>query len=911
MRNNLENGFYMSDKKDELHNLILDSLSDDPLKLKLLCIFGKYYRASNDNRYFIKCYGKTVPLIELMGNLMTLSGVFLYAKFNKWRTETGAHPTDKERPNALYLKRLLAGIQNTNKYFGQTSGPASPGQVSSGLRVLRALDGLYNNSDMNFSVIKYLIINSQIEAGFNFQGCGGLSKLIGFPSEESFRVTCSSDVFKKDGQNLAAAFNHVSILRSDTDLAKTIDNSDKYDIEEISPAFEAVFKSLKFMERVRLEIDSEGNVDFIETTSKGEEKIPSYGVLRIFETDDNGKIDVYKHKLNSEIDFSKVSEGKINFFILEKIEYLSDTTKINAAVKLLYQSFDQSPDANNSVSVYFSEKEGFKTELKDCAFRISPGKSAADYFKRICGYLPSMRSSTRGIITANFLYFNVLAPSIVDAIDINLEAKKQILINFVKEEEALFKESLEPALESIFKTLEHNKHGEEWKDKIKKLCDYISDERHRDVNEEYNFCTVIDWDALILRILIYEGPSEILKTMLCSRDVYGDNDWINIENTCKKIIAGLEMRFIDQDFEACKVEAKQKEYYEKIIKPKIKELRKYDYPEKYFYKMQCKMLAQSYIDAIINELTNGAEKGQNELAGNGIQDKLEILKTYIEKEEYHKTYKVFLETIRAFLSFYAGILESWSSRMRYDIVRSVSKLNSQEIEEYRTEIEIKFLEGVNEENTKISKIFCDAPNKENAVEQALIELWNFAKQSEDTRHYEAVLGRAPINADKLAKIFKVNDGNRKIIFIDKEDIPFEKAKNGKRIMGYLGDVMRFLAGEDEYEDLSDKSNENSRDRYKDDVKKVVYPQVVTYAKKREDSDSTHCLIMKHSEVLAIWHKSGVQILTEFKYDLNHSFYALPNLNSIEPEWWVNPILVSCSKFDGALRKASIDKESAL
>jgi hypothetical protein len=33
---------------------------------------------------------------------------------------------------------------------------------------------------------------------------------------------------------------------------------------------------------------------------------------------------------------------------------------------------------------------------------------------------------------------------------------------------------------------------------------------------------------------------------------------------------------------------------------------------------------------------------------------------------------------------------------------------------------------------------------------------------------------------------------------------------------------------------------------------------------------------------------------------------MPNLNRIETEWWVNPILISCYEFDEKVRKASAD-----
>jgi len=885
----------MSEKKFDylqLYKLVQDSLSGDKVKARCVLENNQYVLKNEFYKDFEKCCKKQVLLIKWMGNLMTLSGAFLYAKFNQWRTETGAHPTDKERPNALYLKRLLAGVQSTNAYFKK---------ASSGLRILRVLDGLYDNFDMNFLVIKYFITNLQIDMGFNFQGKGGLSQLIGFPDEKSLRLTCSSDEFEKNGQNLAEAFNFVSVCRGDPDLNRSKD-SGKYPIGNILLAFNDVFKTMEFMKRVKLDIDSEGNVNFIETTSNGEEKyIPSHGVVKIFETVETENIKhtgVYK----SGMDIPK--KINIGFYLLEKIEYLQDTSKINAAVKLLYQSFDE----NDSVSVYFSENDGLEPE--DCNFSISQEKSAADYFKRVTGYLPGMQSSApffRGMITAHYRYFNILAPSIVDAIDKDIDVKQRILIKFVKEEETLFKDALEPA----FKILESagiEKFPDKWEEKIDKLCDYISNDPLLEGNE-FHFRTVVDWDALLLRILIYEGPSEILKTvLLCEKKDYEIKDKDIVENTCKKIIAGLEMRYIDEIFEVREVAKEQEKYYEKI-KEKLDKLKDY-YPKnkKYIWKMQCKVLAQSYIDTIISKLTiiNEEDEDKNstdKFAENSIQDTLEIFEVYKEEKAYSKAYRVFLETIKTFLSFYAGIRESCDLRISYEFEKSALRLSSEKIYNNQSEIENIFFESVGEKNSELSKLFNDKSDEADAVECALKELWNFAKMSpEEIKYYKAVLGRAPINAEKLAKVFNVNEEKIRFIHNEKE-YNFEKAKECGVIIECLENIIRFLAGE---KDNHDKSN---RMDYKEYVKMVVYPQIVTFAKKHEDSDANKCLIMNHSGMLADWHKSGVQILTEFKYT-NNSYYVLPNINSIDTEWWVEPILVSCDRFDEMIRKTSVYKESS-
>jgi len=423
---------------------------------------------------------------------------------------------------------------------------------------------------------------------------------------------------------------------------------------------------------------------------------------------------------------------------------------------------------------------------------------------------------------------------------------------------------------------------------------------------------LIDWDTLIARILIYEGPSEIVKTILLHDKVYHETkDKEQIEKVCDQIIAGLEMRYIDNIFDACTVSQKQKDNYA-FFKPSIDNFKKL-FPGDYAAKMECKALAQSYIDTIVNTLTkidkNDSNIANNKFAENSIQDTLEILKTYKSEKNSINADKAFLRTIKAFLSFYAGIFKNCRSRMSYEFEKSASILSPKEVERWQVKIEEDFFSGVTEKAKELSVKF----NEENAVEQALKELWKFADMPpDDERYYYVVLARAPINFAKLTKIFNVvggeNKTNENIIFTENgsEDVDFEQAVENGTIIEYLEKIVRFLAGDDlsnsnTKEKNCDKSNYTG---YKEYAKRVVYPQIVTYAKHREDCDANDCLIMDHTGAFASWHDREVQILTEFKYKINHSYYVMPNLNRIETEWWVDPILISCYEFDEEVRKAS-------
>jgi len=396
----------------------------------------------------------------------------------------------------------------------------------------------------------------------------------------------------------------------------------------------------------------------------------------------------------------------------------------------------------------------------------------------------------------------------------------------------------------------------------------------------------------------------MLKAALLHDKIYrSPTDQERIERVCDMIISGLEMRYIDHAFEAVDVSKEQKNNYEKF-RSRVDDLKKL-FPDDFTAKMECKALAQSYIDTFIKTLTK-IEKRKDETVNNkfavhSIQDTIEILNSYKFERHSASAERAFLQTIVAFLSFYAGIFSCCRSQMKYEFEKSTAILCPKEIKIHQDKIKDEFFIGVAGKAAELAKKIQNG----NAIEEILKELFRFATKVADEGYYNAVLARPPVNAVRLGRIFR--EVNGEIIFIDSkgEFCDFAHAVNNGVLIKYLYDITNFLSGE-EPDDMRRKENYDKSNyaAYKEHAKRVVYPQIVVFSKHREDGDSNDCLIMDHSGAFAGWHDGEVQILTEFKYKINHAYYALPNINRIETEWWVDPLMVSCYKFDEEIRKAT-------
>ena len=58
--------------------------------------------------------------------------------------------------------------------------------------------------------------------------------------------------------------------------------------------------------------------------------------------------------------------------------------------------------------------------------------------------------------------------------------------------------------------------------------------------------------------------------------------------------------------------------------------------------------------------------------------------------------------------------------------------------------------------------------------------------------------------------------------------------------------------------------------------------------------------------------SEVKILSEWDYDINEKYYCIPNIDSSNKRWWIEPFLISCKKYDeliyGDLKKNKENEE---
>ena len=76
----------------------------------------------------------------------------------------------------------------------------------------------------------------------------------------------------------------------------------------------------------------------------------------------------------------------------------------------------------------------------------------------------------------------------------------------------------------------------------------------------------------------------------------------------------------------------------------------------------------------------------------------------------------------------------------------------------------------------------------------------------------------------------------------------------------------------------------------------IYPYVVRYTVKSENRDgyniNNFSVFVTDDNIT-----SEIKILSEWDYDINEKYYCIPNKDSSNKRWWIEPFLISCKRYD--------------
>lgn len=410
----------------------------------------------------------------------------------------------------------------------------------------------------------------------------------------------------------------------------------------------------------------------------------------------------------------------------------------------------------------------------------------------------------------------------------------------------------------------------------------------------------INWDDVFTILMIEEGPSELLEFIL-------DSDGFYFE----RILRNLEVRYNKSGFA---LEVKEK--YEEAQDMELGMVKKYATDNLAFVKnldsINKTFMAKSIIDGLAilesNAKTNNAHFVESLPMRIKTLDKI-IAKPDSAMSKALKINKVLEKTFRYIIPFYEGIIayQFAKDESLSDFITKGVSLDMLDKNHQRTVCENAFFEAASkskeaiarlplgrlvEEFRKLTSVFVENKGGRTSI-------------SEKGKALKRAIGRNYICSYKtFENIIRFNKEDLADIVIDhlpdditsfinneKHDKPEALVANVVLFNKFLlkvKELLYYFIYNEDYQREMILGQQISYD--------PIYPYVVRYTVKSENRDGYN--INNFSVFLTDDNTaSEIKILSEWNYDINEKYYCIPNLDSSNKRWWIEPFLISCKRYD--------------
>ena len=439
----------------------------------------------------------------------------------------------------------------------------------------------------------------------------------------------------------------------------------------------------------------------------------------------------------------------------------------------------------------------------------------------------------------NYKYIKNLALAISDAIDINIGSKSALFEAFRKRE---------------------------------------NDELFGNADASQIETQKLDWDSIIVMLLIENSPTSVLETLFLKFE----KNFIDIaRNLCKRIdnpkmfIRGRNKRELMQEVDTI--------IKEKLIFGEASGFGKVPNANNRRLKARAQaMLIIASLSAVHEE-----ETVEKSICAGNIYDNmalLEKMKTTMTPEQRCKYVCIILsETFRHIICFYTGLLKYGETKAEFDAKSNIACLSESDIAKDQKSLHESFLDAARSEAEALKSFNASDYNDMRALMQRFIELCekcgSGANSSESARRslYSAIGKYELLNTHEFKKhALGYVEGLKKI---DESNVN-EWISFALRVLEYLRNGTFELSG--------------------DNPTRAIYPYTATCNSGNENYEGFKTVTLTlHFDFDgdAAPEKKEIKVLSEFSYDLSNVFYCLPNILRTSNAWWIDPVLINFKDFN--------------
>ena len=465
-------------------------------------------------------------------------------------------------------------------------------------------------------------------------------------------------------------------------------------------------------------------------------------------------------------------------------------------------------------------------------------------------------------------------------------------------------------------------------DRIREKDIYRENFRNKSIDE-------VNWDNTVVLLMLEEGPSEILESVLKNNNDAFDEILTNVA-----IRFSLPYRELVREYR--KLEEDEQVYQDMMQIGYTRSSR----VKSWMKNAKISLMSQFIISKVAQtEVTSSEDK--KSFYAESIMMKLQKLDSAVERSGALNSVifinKMLERVLRTLIPFYEGILAyakcrekilegySLNDRHKESVLREVqSKCEEAFFDRVKTVLD--GAEDANEQESTVPVSKITYSNRQKPIRQStlgeLLQIFReLCKRMDATNGKTAKFGEEHLLLHSVIGRRQICDVSifDSIVECDKEDFIgiSEYPKNMaaffncfkhdkpsaelvaqdprviKNYIGYIRDLFEFFNINGDFKNRRKTNATNN-------ISDPIFPYVVRYSEKNENRD--RCSVCQYIiNADGGFEDKRIKLLTEYEYDMNELYYCIPNEESSTQNWWVSPFLISCRRFDQILLGKMEDK----
>lgn len=649
------------------------------------------------------------------------------------------------------------------------------------------------------------------------------------------------DMLQADGGELREVFENLCTFRpQDTPLAtyyrviaqwRASPSRFNMDGNELAGLFQSLLTCMTFLKNYDLERDEDGNLAFVKKDSDGFDGF-----------DDSAE---------------KYSYIPLNHMIYYDPEKYADMYSLYAVEKREADGVKRlglryvSGDGFNSLSFIVGENLAESSEGSELQIAYDAG----DYYYEIFGEDWSFAEEDAAVKknnnfidqvhAINYKYIKNLALAISDTISTNRGSKRALYRAY------------------------HMRH----KDVFREVTEWLS-------NNEDIESLKIDWDGIIVMLLIESSPTSVLETLFRA-----------VPQTFMGIARNLCRRIGNEEVSVLgKNDRELTEMVKEVMRTKLILGETSGFGKIPRVQSDERLFARAAALLVVSSLSTAHEEETMErtiCAGN-IYDNITLLRRMksdaSNEQKCHYVSIILGETFRHLLCFYRGLLAYGEIKVAYDAESGTHCFSEVQLASYQKRLQTAFFDAAKAEAASLAEL--DSAELD-GVRALLSRFTSLCEDCSSSAVQASVSGRnlyAAIGRHDLLDVAEFKAYTRMFT----ENYRSINESNVDAWISFALDILMYLRSG------SFKPREES-------LFNAIYPFTATYNRGNENYDGyktvTFTLNIDHDNDGVLDSKEYINVLSEFTYSLTNVFYCLPNVLRSNKKWWIDPVLISFKDFN--------------